>query len=449
MALTIKPEFQNKVLGFNGSAIPLGQRSQVDLTVLLVLAYQSHRADYVNYFVDPPSLGELLGGGVPDGKNGWSPILTVQSAGTKRAFKVNDWTGGTGTKPASGKYVGANGLVDTIAEAVDISGGNAPLPFTELTSTVWDGKNRYKTLTANTALILETEEVSGIMYVKQDGTGGWTFSLNGQVFAIASGANADTAIGFLVVNGNYIFTVDTNVISVSATPPASIDTLPWIERWIADEYLNVTGVNVDSWYGKVHGAGAHIGAYDFQSSAPNQPTKQVGIFNGYDGIRFTSASTTYMSGVSINPAISVPITLFMAFKLNAIPAGAKYIQGASGGGVKGLLVDDSGRLGLYAGGSIVWSATTIAQNDKVVVAMEYTSAGSCKLYISNNSAAAILDSNFTGGADAGSSTTFQAPIMGETTIPADFDLAEFGILNAAYTPVEVAAYSAELAAKYF
>lgn len=56
------------------------------------------------------------------GDNGWSPVLAVVTDGSRRVFQVADWVGGTGTKPATGLYVGATGLVSDIALAVDVRG---------------------------------------------------------------------------------------------------------------------------------------------------------------------------------------------------------------------------------------------------------------------------------------------------------------------------------------
>lgn len=62
------------------------------------------------------------GGGGGAGYNGWSPILTVVSDADRRVLYVSDWTGGSGSKPASGLYVGSSGLVSNIAQAIDIRG---------------------------------------------------------------------------------------------------------------------------------------------------------------------------------------------------------------------------------------------------------------------------------------------------------------------------------------
>ncbi len=61
-------------------------------------------------------------GGGGTGTNGWTPILALVTDGERRVLQVTDWTGGTGTKPTSGLYVGATGLVADIALAVDIRG---------------------------------------------------------------------------------------------------------------------------------------------------------------------------------------------------------------------------------------------------------------------------------------------------------------------------------------
>jgi len=48
MALKIKPEFKDTVIGFNGSGLPLGQRN--DLHVLFETAKANNRQDYLNMF---------------------------------------------------------------------------------------------------------------------------------------------------------------------------------------------------------------------------------------------------------------------------------------------------------------------------------------------------------------------------------------------------------------
>lgn len=56
------------------------------------------------------------------GNKGWAPVLAIAADGTRRVHQVIDWTGGEGTKPATGSYVGSTGLVVDIADAIDIRG---------------------------------------------------------------------------------------------------------------------------------------------------------------------------------------------------------------------------------------------------------------------------------------------------------------------------------------
>jgi|GEM_PF-5502762 len=58
----------------------------------------------------------------PKGDKGWSPRLAIATDGARRVHQVVDWVGGEGTKPATGQYVGAAGLVATIGDAVDVRG---------------------------------------------------------------------------------------------------------------------------------------------------------------------------------------------------------------------------------------------------------------------------------------------------------------------------------------
>lgn len=56
------------------------------------------------------------------GFNGWSPVLAIVSDSDRRVVRVDSWTGGTGTPPASGLYLGSSGLVSDITLATDIRG---------------------------------------------------------------------------------------------------------------------------------------------------------------------------------------------------------------------------------------------------------------------------------------------------------------------------------------
>lgn len=69
----------------------------------------------------PPGSG-TPGDDGPQGDKGWSPLLATVEDGTRRVLQVTGWTGGTGDVPAVGLYVGASGLVVSISDGVDIRG---------------------------------------------------------------------------------------------------------------------------------------------------------------------------------------------------------------------------------------------------------------------------------------------------------------------------------------
>jgi hypothetical protein len=70
------------------------------------------------------------------GDKGWSPVLAVVTDGSRRVLQVSDWTGGAGAKPATGAYVGATGLVATLASAVDIRGPVGPQGVSDVVNAV-------------------------------------------------------------------------------------------------------------------------------------------------------------------------------------------------------------------------------------------------------------------------------------------------------------------------
>lgn len=58
------------------------------------------------------------------GDKGWSMIVGAVADGDAIVLQVQDWIGGEGTKPATGGYIGASGIVPDIADAVDFRGGD-------------------------------------------------------------------------------------------------------------------------------------------------------------------------------------------------------------------------------------------------------------------------------------------------------------------------------------
>lgn len=57
-----------------------------------------------------------------DGNDAWTPIFASVADGARRVLRVTDWTGGEGTKPTTGLYLGPVGLTATLADATDVRG---------------------------------------------------------------------------------------------------------------------------------------------------------------------------------------------------------------------------------------------------------------------------------------------------------------------------------------
>lgn len=68
------------------------------------------------------AVADLKGDQGDPGLNAWTPVIAVESDGSRRVFKVADWIGGGGTKPAVNVYIGASGYTANIAEAIDVRG---------------------------------------------------------------------------------------------------------------------------------------------------------------------------------------------------------------------------------------------------------------------------------------------------------------------------------------
>lgn len=108
---TILPE-PDSVLGFDGDGV-FGVFPKTD-------------------FTGPDGPTGATGAAGTNGNNGWTPVFAVASDGERRVLRVTDWTGGQGTKPATGKYVGSTGLVDLVADAVNVRG---PIGLASATAT--------------------------------------------------------------------------------------------------------------------------------------------------------------------------------------------------------------------------------------------------------------------------------------------------------------------------
>lgn len=69
---------------------------------------------------------DVRGAAASDGLSGWTAVTAVVADAARRVLKVVDWSGGTGVKPAANKFLGGAGLVDALADAIDVRGPAGP-----------------------------------------------------------------------------------------------------------------------------------------------------------------------------------------------------------------------------------------------------------------------------------------------------------------------------------
>jgi len=70
----------------------------------------------------------------PEGNDGWTPVLSGELDGTRTLIKVVDWTGGEGTKPAVGMYLGTTGYVATKALAFNFNAAKRVRAYAAVTN---------------------------------------------------------------------------------------------------------------------------------------------------------------------------------------------------------------------------------------------------------------------------------------------------------------------------
>lgn len=108
--------------------------------------------DFIIQSVTKKLYGPKNAGGWPDlglirGSQGWAPKLVAEADGTRRVFKISDWTGGEGAKPATG-YLAADGtVVAEIGDAADFRGAEGPQALINALDAKTDSVT-YETLTA-------------------------------------------------------------------------------------------------------------------------------------------------------------------------------------------------------------------------------------------------------------------------------------------------------------
>lgn len=126
----------------------------------------------------------------PPGFRGWSMVLGSVVDGARVVHQVVDWVNGSGPKPATGDYLGPDGLVSDIADATDIApwknatsidiSGSGPLDISNLAST-HQSIRLYGTLSGDRPLTVGSAAVSPWIFTR-DTSGDYEVSvgLSGQ-----------------------------------------------------------------------------------------------------------------------------------------------------------------------------------------------------------------------------------------------------------------------------
>lgn len=126
-------------------------------------------------------LASLEGTPGTNGTNGWTEVLAVITDGERRVLQVVDYVGGTGTKPTAGKYIGVAGLVDLIADGVNVrgaAGANAP---------AWTYAWQVNDLAVSSVTLVSTDLVMTLEAGKR---------YEVEFFGVASTTNSTFAFGF-------------------------------------------------------------------------------------------------------------------------------------------------------------------------------------------------------------------------------------------------------------
>lgn len=166
----------------------------------------------------------------PSGLNGWTPVLAIVSDGNRRVQQVSDWTGGSGTKPAIGLYVGTSGFVADIANAVDIRGASGAVTPGEMKRTTAapysaPGALAWSTIGLDTAVHTFGTGVSYDIPNKRfsvSSTAGQAVNMFGIFsFAAAAGVNSGTQRSIRAVTRHPTTLVATELVGSTTQFPAS------------------------------------------------------------------------------------------------------------------------------------------------------------------------------------------------------------------------------------
>ncbi len=130
-----------------------------------------------------------------DGDDGWTPIFSVVADGDRYVQQVSDWTGGSGSKPVTGQYVGPSGFVSVIANAVNIRGASGS-GTGDMLASVYDPANKAGDAFAMDNMVegTDTKIMTAAERSKISALGTAADANIGDFATAAQGAKADTAV---------------------------------------------------------------------------------------------------------------------------------------------------------------------------------------------------------------------------------------------------------------
>lgn len=229
---------------------------------------------------------------------GWSPVPVFAADGARLVLRISDWTGGQGTKPATGKYIGDGVLVDDIANGVDVRGtpGIAATIAIGTVTTVAAGNPATVTNVGTTnAAVLDFEIPSG--RDGDDGTG------TGDVLSPDSAVQVDEILAAAQTNGKKLKGTGKKVSDLATVTYVDAGLSGTASTSYVDGQIatRATPSYVD---GKVDALSAALGARIDQSAASARwlalklATERIGLPDGYAA--FFDDDDAINSGASSN-----------------------------------------------------------------------------------------------------------------------------------------------------
>jgi len=234
--------------------------------------------------------------GVPgdDGTNGWSPVLANVADGARIVQQIVNWVGGTGTKPATGGYIGPSGIVTNIAAAVDLAA---------------------LVMQAAAAVLAEAQDSADAAAASASGAQGSATAAQGSATAAAASALVAGGVGFTFSTTTTDGDPGAGKIRFNNATLASV-TFLYVDN------TAVGGGSVAAWLDSFDNVASSTRGY-VHVQQPGATGFAIFVVTGavIDGTGYRKIPVTYVDGVTL-PADEQRVTLLFA------PTGATGLPGA-------------------------------------------------------------------------------------------------------------------------